>query len=118
MTENVEKNSNIIIDYDDFAKLNIKIGKILSVEEIPKSNKLLKITVNVGEDEERIIVAGIKESYSSDDLVGTQIVVLTNLRPRKVFGIKSNGMLLAASLDGKAILLRPDKEVIEGSKIK
>ena len=118
MTENDEKKTETIIDYEDFAKLNIKIAKILSVKEISKSNKLLKLEITIGEDEERTIVAGIKESYSYEDLVGTQIVVLTNLKPRKVFGVESNGMLLAASIDGKAVLLRPDKEVLEGSKIR
>ena len=118
MTDTEEKNASPIIDYEDFAKLMIKIAKIISVEEIPKSDKLLKLTINIGGDDERIIVAGIKESYSGEDLVGTQIVVLTNLKPRKVFGVESNGMLLAASIDGKAVLLRPDKEVLEGSKIR
>ena len=109
MSEKEQTNDETVIDYDDFAKLSIKIAKVENVEEIPKSNKLLKLTINVGEPENRTIVAGIKQTYEPEKLIGSQIVVLTNLKPRKVFGVTSNGMLLAASVDNKAILLRPDK---------
>ncbi|MHA1991284.1 MAG: methionine--tRNA ligase subunit beta [Candidatus Hodarchaeales archaeon] len=118
MAEKEQTNEETVIDYEDFAKLTIKVAKIVKVEEIPKSDKLLKITINVGEVENRTIVAGIKETYEPEKLIGSQIIVLTNLKPRKVFGVKSNGMLLAASVDNKAVLLRPDKEIPEGSKIR
>jgi methionyl-tRNA synthetase len=118
MAEKEQTNEEIVIDYEDFAKLSIKIAKVKNVEEIPKSNKLLKLTIDVGEPENRTIVAGIKDVYDPEKLIGSQIVVLTNLKPRKVFGVKSNGMLLAASVNNNAVLLRPDKESPEGSKIR
>lgn len=114
-----EKNSNedVIVQYDEFAKLNFRIATIETVEPIPKSDKLLKLQIKIG-SETRTLVAGIKETYTPEDLVGKQIVVFTNLKPRKVFGVKSQGMLLAADVDGKAVLLQPDKAVPSGSKVR
>ncbi len=106
------------IPYDDFAKLEIKIGKIVDAEEIPKSKKLLKLKVDIGEDEPRQLVAGIKQQYTPAELVGRLVVVLANLQPAKLMGVESKGMILAADLNGKAILLQPDSEVPPGTRVR
>ena len=105
-----------IVNFDDFSKLNIRVGKIISAEEVEGSNKLIKMKVNIG-DEERQIVAGISKYYSLDELTNKTVIVLINLEPRKIFGIESQGMLLA-SIDGDEVsLLQTDKEMIPGSEI-
>ena len=105
-----------IINFDDFSKLNIRVGKIISAEEVEGSNKLIKMKVDFG-DEERQIVAGISKYYSLDELTNKIVIVLINLEPRKIFGIESQGMLLA-SIDGDEVsLLQTDKEMIPGSEI-
>ena len=105
-----------IINFDDFSKLNIRVGKIISAEDVEGSNKLIKMKVDIG-DEERQIVAGISKYYSLDELTNKTVIVLINLEPRKIFGIESQGMLLA-SIDGdKVSLLQTDKEMVPGSEI-
>ena len=105
-----------IINFDDFSKLNIRVGKIIDAEDVEGSNKLIKMKVDIG-DEERQIVAGISKYYSLDELTNKTVIVLINLEPRKIFGIESQGMLLA-SIDGdKVSLLQTDKEMIQGSEI-
>jgi len=104
------------INFDDFSKLNIRVGKIIGAEDVEGSNKLIKMKVDIG-DEERQIVAGISKYYSLDELTNKTVIVLINLEPRKIFGIESQGMLLA-SIDGdKVSLLQTDKEMIPGSEI-
>ena len=105
-----------IINFDDFSKLNLRVGKIISAEEVEGSNKLIKMKVDIG-DEERQIVAGISKYYSQDEGANKTVIVLINLEPRKIFGIESQGMLLA-SIDGDEVsLLQTDKEMIPGSEI-
>ena len=105
-----------IINFDDFSKLNLRVGKIISAEEVEGSNKLIKMKVDIG-DEERQIVAGISKYYSLDELTNKTVIVLINLEPRKIFGIESQGMLLA-SIDGDEVsLLQTDKEMIPGYEI-
>ena len=86
-------------------------------EWIPNSNKLLKLTVDLG-SESRVLVAGVARQYTSEDLVGRQVVVVTNLEPAKLMGVESQGMVLAASVDGKPVLLHPGQEVPSGTPIK
>ena len=107
-----------LITIDDFMKVQLKVGEILAAEPIPNASKLLRLTVQLGEDDTRTILAGIAEYYQPDELVGRQVVVVANLQPRKMRGIESQGMLLAADLDGKAVLLLPDKKVPTGSKVR
>jgi len=105
------------INYDDFTKLDLRVGEIKVAEEIEGADKLLKLTVDTGEDNrERIICAGVKEFYSAEELVGRQIVVICNLASREMRGVTSNGMLLAAG-DGRPYLLQPDSKVENGSKV-
>ncbi len=105
-----------IIEIGDFKKLDIRIGKIIEAEAIPKSKKLIKLIVDIG-SEKRILVAGIAETYQPKDLIGKLVPVLVNLKPITLMGVQSMGMILAAEIDSKAILLTTDKEVPLGSKV-
>ncbi|MGC9200649.1 MAG: methionine--tRNA ligase subunit beta [Candidatus Aenigmatarchaeota archaeon] len=106
------------ISYEDFSKIEMKIGKIIKVEEIPNSQKLYKITVDFG-DEKRIAVAGIKQQYKPEDLLNKKFVFVTNLQKRKIMGIESECMILAAEdKNGTIAVLQPYKDVEVGSKIK
>ncbi|QEE15060.2 methionine--tRNA ligase subunit beta [Promethearchaeum syntrophicum] len=109
------------ISYEDFNTLDIRVGTILKVEEVPKSRNLLKMQVDIGEENPRQIVSGIKNWYSIEDLKGSKIIVLANLKPRKIMGIESKGMLLAADVDNTAVLLKIDENYVEkvnpGSKV-
>ena len=106
-----------MIAYDDFRKVELKIAKVIEAEEVPGAEKLLKLQIDLGQ-EKRQIVAGIKKVYQAKDLIGKEIAVVTNLEPRMVMGIESNGMLLAASGDNGPVVLMPEKEVQPGSEIK
>ena len=105
------------ITIDDFKRLQIRIATVTAAEPVPKSTKLLKLTLDVG-GETRTIVAGIAEDYAPDQLVGKQIPVLVNLQPALIRGIVSEGMMLAADVDGRAVLLHPDREVPSGSIVR
>ena len=106
-----------VITIQDFAKVQLKIGRVISAERIKKSEKLIRMQVDTGEP--RQIVAGIGKTYAPEDLVGRKIVVVANLQPAKLMGVESNGMLLAAtSSEGVPVILVPEKDVEEGSRIK
>ncbi|MHA1953716.1 MAG: methionine--tRNA ligase [Candidatus Heimdallarchaeaceae archaeon] len=105
------------INYEDFKKVNLKIATIINATIIEKSKNLIKLQIDLG-TEERQILAGIKQYYNPEDLVGKQIVVVTNLKPATLMGEKSDGMLLAADIDGEPILLNLDKPVPPGTEIK
>lgn len=106
-----------LISYDHFSKLDLRIAKVIEAERIEKSEKLVKLQIEIG-DERRQIVAGVGKAYQPEDLIGRQIVILANLEPRDLMGETSNGMLLAASIDNQPVLLKPEKEVETGSIIK
>jgi methionyl-tRNA synthetase len=105
------------IDIADFAKVELKVARILAAEKIAGSKKLIKLSVDLG-SETRTIVAGIAESYAPEALVGKTIAVVANLKPAKLMGVESNGMVLAASVDGKAVLTAFEGDVAPGTKIK
>ena len=105
------------ITYDEFAKIELRIAKILSAEPVEGSEKLLKLQVDLG-DEQRQILSGIAKWYTPDQLVGKQVVVVVNLAPRAMMGLESNGMLLAADGADGPVLLLPEKEIASGAKIK
>ncbi len=106
------------ISIDEFMKTQFRVGRVLEAEPVEGSDKLLKLQVMVGE-ERRQIVAGIRASYSPEDLIGRQVVVVVNLKPAKLRGVESQGMLLAATDEnGGAILLQPDKEAPEGTQVR
>ena|SRR3989344_542979 len=107
-----------MVNIEDFKKLEIKVGKIISAEKVEKSTKLLKLMVDLG-GETRQILSGIAESFIDPQiLVGKQVPVLTNLEPRMIMGLESQGMILATSSDSKVVLLHPAEEVSAGSQVK
>jgi len=113
----IKKNNadKIMITFDEFQKLDLRIGTIKSAERIPKSKKLLKLTVDLGEN--RTIVAGIAEHYSEEELTDKQVLIVANLQPVKLMGVESQGMVLA-SIDGSTLrLISPDGCIATGSKV-
>ena len=105
-----------VIDYEDFAKIDLRVAKILEAEAVPKSNKLLKLKIDIGE--ERTIVAGIGKDYNPADLVGKKVVIVANLKPAKLMGVESRGMILATDTDQGLTILSFDKDAKTGAKIR
>lgn len=106
-----------MIKFEDFEKLEIRIGKVLSAEKVQGSDKLLKLEVDLGEEKKQIIV-GMAEFFKPEYFLNKELPILVNLEPRKFKGIESQGMVLAADVSGKPILLIPEKEVPPGSIVK
>ncbi|HEX9944406.1 MAG TPA: methionine--tRNA ligase [Thermoanaerobaculia bacterium] len=106
------------ISIDQFFQAELKVATITAAEPVPKSNKLVKLTADLGESAPRTIVAGIGLAYKPEELVGKQVVVVANLQPAKLMGVESQGMVLAASEDGKPVLLHPDVPVPNGTRVK
>jgi methionyl-tRNA synthetase len=104
------------ITYDDFAKLDIRLAVVLEAEAVPKTDKLLKLKVDLG-FEQRVLVAGIAQSYAPQDFIGKTVTMLVNLEPRKIRGIESNGMILAAHSNDKIMALCPDGDGSPGSVV-
>jgi len=108
-----------MISIDDFKKLEIRIGTILSVEIVPDADKLLKLSVDIGEEKPRQIISGIRAHVpDTSTLLGRQIPVLTNLEPRIIRGLESQGMILAASAEEVFALLHPGTEIKNGAVVK
>jgi len=105
------------ISYEEFSKLDLRIGKVIRAERVKGASKLLRLEVDVG-DSVRQIVAGIANSYTPEELEGKEVVVVVNLKPAKIFGIESQGMVLAADVDGTAVLLSPMEEVKAGVRVR
>ncbi len=105
------------VKYEDFAKLDLRVARVLEAREHPNANKLLLLKIRVGTVEKQI-VAGIRGHYDPATLVGTQIVVVNNLEPAMIRGEESNGMLLAGSDESGVVLVRPERELAEGSRVK
>jgi methionyl-tRNA synthetase len=106
-----------LLDYEDFAKLDLRVAEVIHCEKIPKADKLLKLEVKVG-SEIRTIVAGVAQHYTPEQMVGRKIVIVANLKPAKLRGIMSQGMLLAASDDEKLEVITLQSEVSTGSRVK
>jgi len=106
-----------MISSDDFQKIELKIARILRAEKVECSNKLLRLEVDLGEGV-RQIVAGIQKLYKPEELIGREIVVVTNLEPRTLMGLESQGMLLVASSENVSAFLTPEKEVPPGTSIR
>ena len=106
-----------LIGIDQFFETSLKIGMVIEAEEVPKSKKLLLLQVDIGEEEPRQVVAGIKEFYSAEELLNTQVCVVANLKPAKLMGMKSEGMLLAAKDKDGLCLIRPEKPKTIGTPI-
>ena len=105
------------ISYEDFSKMSLKIGKILEASTHPNADKLYVLKVDLGQNQIQL-VAGIRASYSEEELIGKQIVVFENLQPKNLRGVESQGMLLAASSEEGPILLIPEKQAPIGTPIR
>jgi methionyl-tRNA synthetase len=105
------------IDIADFAKIELRAALVTAAEKVEGSKKLVKLQVDLG-TERRQVVAGIAESYAPETLVGKKVVIVANLKPAKLMGVESNGMVLAASVDGKAVLCTFDADVPPGARLK
>jgi len=107
-----------LISYDDFMKIDLRVARVVAAERVPKSKKLLKLQVDTGADT-RTIVAGIAEAYEPETLVGRSVVIVANLKPAKLMGVESQGMVLAASPeDGRPILLGMDNALPPGTRVR
>jgi methionine--tRNA ligase beta chain len=106
-----------MITYDDFIKLDIRIGTVTAAEKVQGTDKLIRLEIDIGEGT-RQVVAGMAHTYAPQEFVGKQVPILVNLEPRKLKGIESQGMILAADVGGKPIMLIPDREVPPGSAVR
>lgn len=109
-----------MIGIEDFARIDLRVGEILTAERVPKSDKLLRFTIDLGEPEPRQILAGIAGYYEPEKLVGRKVIVVANLRPRKLRGFESQGMVLAASVgsEDRPVLATFVEDVPNGAKLK
>ena len=107
-----------IVSFEEFSKMDLRIGKILKAESVPQSRNLVKLLIDIGGGESRQAVAGIAQHYSPKDLEGKQVAVIANLQPKRMFGIESNVMILAAEDENTVSILLPDRPVKVGSKIR
>ena len=106
-----------IIEFDDFTKVDLRVGTVIEAENIPKSDKLLKLKVDIGLDQ-RTILSGISKYYSPDEIINKKVMVLINLKPRKMMGFESEGMLLLADDgDGNLSLMQPDSDISDGAVV-
>ena len=105
------------ITIDEFMKVDLRTGKILEAEKVKKSKKLIQLKIDIG-NETRQVLAGIAESYEPENLIGRTVIIVANLKPAKLMGIESQGMVLAASNDGKILLAGFDEEPAQGIQVK
>lgn len=112
-----------MISFDEFKKVDLRVGRVLACSPVDGSEKLLKLSVDIGEKDAadlpavRQVLAGVAKQYTAEELVGKEIVIVANLEPRMLMGLESQGMLLAASDDGPVVLC-PDRDVTPGSEIR
>ena len=115
--EEQPKPSKPLIDIEDFDKVELKVAKVIACEKVEKSKKLLKLTVKLGE-EQRTVVSGIALSYTPEQMIGKKLVMITNLKPAKLCGIVSEGMIICAEdKDGNLAFLTPENDIADGSQI-
>jgi methionyl-tRNA synthetase len=109
-----------LIEIDDFAKVDLRVGQVLSAERIPKADKLLLLKVDLGEAEPRQILAGIAQYYEPEKLMGRKVVIVANLKPRKLRGLESQGMVVAASYgeEGRPVIATFTEDVPNGARLK
>jgi methionine--tRNA ligase beta chain len=106
-----------MITFDEFKKVELKVGKILTAEAVEKSEKLLKLEVDFG-SEKRQVVSGIAKDYSPDDLTSKSFVFVTNLEPRQIMGLESQAMIVAGDAEDKIVLVAPTEEVPPGTSLR
>jgi len=107
-----------IVSFEDFSKMDLRVGKITKAEAVPQSRNLIKMLIDIGSGELRQAMAGIAQYYSPKELEGKQVAVIANLQPKRMFGIESTVMILAAEDEKTVSLLLPDRLVKVGSKVR
>jgi len=106
-----------MIKYDDFAKIDFRVGKIVLVEDITGKDKIYKLEVDLGELGKKTLFAGLKLNYKKEELQGHYVIIINNLEPKRMGNLESQGMLLAAEGEGVVTVLVPDKDIKLGSKV-
>ncbi len=107
------------VSYEEFIKIDLRVGKVISAEKVKGSKKLLRLVVDLGELGKRQIIAGLGKWYEPEYFIGKNVIVVANLQPKKIFGLESQGMLLAADTpEGAPVLLTTDKPVKPGAKVR
>ncbi|MDH3766376.1 MAG: tRNA-binding protein [Nitrosopumilus sp.] len=106
------------VSYDDFAKLDIRVAKIIATESIEGKSRIIKGQIDLGNDDQREVIIGGAQYYQPEDIVGKTVIVIANLEPKKMAGVESNAMLLAADVDDKPFWLTVNEDVPLGSPIK
>ena len=107
-----------LISIDTFAQIDLRVGQVVRAERVPNADKLLRLEVDLAEPEPRQLLAGVAEWYAPEGLVGQKILVVANLQPRRMRGLESRGMLLAASDDGRPLLATVPPETPNGSRLR
>lgn len=109
-----------IVSFNDWSRLDLRVGQIVEVEDIEGADKLYKLEIDIGEENPRIVCAGIKEYYSKEELKGKKIILFVNLTPRKLRGIESQGMILAACTENEeeVVLISPEKDIEVGARVR
>ncbi len=107
-----------MVTIEEFSKMELRVGTVTAAKPHPNADRLLVLSVDMGEETERQLVAGIRAHYRPEELIGRQVVVVANLQPARLRGVESQGMLLAASDGEQAIVLRPEKRVRVGSQVR
>jgi methionine--tRNA ligase beta chain len=105
------------VSFEEFSRLDLRVGKVVSAERVAGTKKLVKLLIDIGGGNVKQSLAGLGDLYSTEELQGRQVIVITNLKPRKLFGLTSEVMLLAAVHGNDVSLLKPDKQMPEGSKV-
>ncbi|MEX2707102.1 MAG: methionine--tRNA ligase subunit beta [Candidatus Freyrarchaeum guaymaensis] len=106
------------ISFKEFQKMDLRVGKVIKAEKVPTTKKLMRVEVDIGGGETRQIVAGMAEYIKPEHLTGKSVVVLVNLEPKEFMGLESRGMILAADLNGRPVLITPEEETPPGTKIR
>ncbi len=106
------------VSYDDFAKLNIRVARVIETEPIEGKSRIIRGRIDLGNDDKRDVIIGGAQYYQPKDIVGRTVIVITNLEPKKMAGVESNAMLLAADVDDKPFWLTVNESVPLGSPVK
>ena len=115
---NKERAKVSTVSYEQFSQLDLRVGKIVNLESVPEADRLYKMTVDVGEDEPRTLVAGLAEAFSPRELLDAQVVVVANLEPATIRGVQSNGMVLAAGGKVPVALVTLDRDCAPGERVR
>jgi methionyl-tRNA synthetase len=105
-----------MINFDDFKKVDLRVGKVIQAEKVEKSDKLLKLMISIGE-EERQVLSGIAKSYSPEDIINKNVILVANLEPRNIMGFESKGMVLAVGDENGVVLISPEKDIEAGLQV-